>query len=137
MNEEIISRIKLVIRVKNISQNDIATAIGISAQTFSNILKSGNPTLENFIRIISYFKDINLNWMLFGEGKMDLPDTDIGLVNESNINYNGEVQDYNLLRKVWEKDRAELETLRKSMQEITNTLIDKYSKLCEEKKKDK
>lgn len=66
-----------------LSQQDFAARIGISAASLSSILNGRTqPTNRHVMGIHQAFPEINVNWLLFGEGEM--------LVSDSPANGTGE-----------------------------------------------
>lgn len=67
MNEQI----KKLMEVKNLSATQFSDEIGIQRSSLSHVLSGRNkPSLDFMIKIKSRFPDINLDWLLLGNGKM-------------------------------------------------------------------
>ena len=64
-------RIREIIDWANLSQQDFATRLGISPASLSSIFTGRtNPTNNHVQAIHRVFPEINVNWLLFGEGDM-------------------------------------------------------------------
>lgn len=65
------NRIKEVMEYANLSQQDFAARLGISAASLSSIFTGRtNPTNNHVSAIHRAFPEINVNWIMFGEGNM-------------------------------------------------------------------
>ncbi len=65
------NRVKKIIDKKQLSSSKFADIIGIQRSSVSHILSGRNKTSLDIVKkILTKFKDINPNWLLFGEGKM-------------------------------------------------------------------
>ena len=97
-------RIKQVMEWTGLSQQDFATKLGISPASLSSIFNGRtNPTNNHVQAIHRSFPEIDINWLLFGEGKMfckapvasSTSDVSLGGDNnnsEANINMNAPAQ---------------------------------------------
>lgn len=66
-------RIKMVMDTMQMSQKIFADAIGISAGTLSSILSGHTkPTLQTVVLITRRFPEIDMKWLITGEGSMYL-----------------------------------------------------------------
>ena len=64
-------RILQIMRRENMTQQDFAKAIEVSPASLSNIFNGKtNPTNNHVSAIHRRFPDINVNWLMFGEGDM-------------------------------------------------------------------
>lgn len=64
-------RIKQIMEAVGLSQQDFAKELGISAASLSSIFTGRtNPTNNHVMAIHRVFPQINVNWLLFGEGDM-------------------------------------------------------------------
>lgn len=64
-------RILQIMKQKNMTQQDFAKAIEVSPASLSNIFNGKtNPTNNHVSAIHRHFPDININWLMFGEGDM-------------------------------------------------------------------
>lgn len=64
-------RILQIMRSKNMSQNEFASAIKMSPASLSSIINGhNNPTTKYVFAIHDRFPEININWLMFGEGEM-------------------------------------------------------------------
>lgn len=64
-------RIKLIMEQTGLSQQDFAAKLSISPASLSSIFTGRtNPTNNHVMAIHRAFPDINVNWLMFGEGDM-------------------------------------------------------------------
>lgn len=71
MENNVLQRIKEVLRVKNVSMIQVSDACGIKQNTFSRQLSGENAlSASTLISILGYFNDISAEWLLRGEGEM-------------------------------------------------------------------
>lgn len=66
-------RIRAVMDYAQMTQQDFAARIGISPASLSNIFTGRtNPTQKQVMAIHGAFPEINVSWLMFGEGEMIL-----------------------------------------------------------------
>ncbi len=66
-----VDRIRLIMEYAKLSQQDFAARIEISAASLSGILTGrSQPTNKHVMGIHRAFPEINVNWLMFGEGNM-------------------------------------------------------------------
>lgn len=75
--KEIIERLKVALNIQK--DKDLAAFLGVDKSTLSNY-KSGNRDID-YKSLFSKCKQINIHWLITGEGEMLLPPT------KGNINY--------------------------------------------------
>lgn len=64
-------RIKLIMEQTKLSQQDFATKLGVSPASLSSIFTGRtNPTNNHVQAVHRAFPNVNVNWLLFGEGEM-------------------------------------------------------------------
>lgn len=64
-------RIKIWIECKGLKSSSFADKIGVNRATISHILSGRNkPSIDFLHKMISTFPDLNLNWIVSGEGFM-------------------------------------------------------------------
>lgn len=72
-------RIFQIMKRENMSQQEFANALDVSPASLSNIFNGRtNPTNNHVSAIHRRFPDINVNWLMFGEGKMYEADPERG-----------------------------------------------------------
>ena len=75
----IIERLKMILERVKLTPGNFAEQIGVAPATISHILKGRNkyPSAEVLLRLHDTYPDIDLNWLLTGEGMMvkDNPDS--------------------------------------------------------------
>ncbi len=65
------NRVKKIIDKKQLSSSKFADIIGIQRSSVSHILSGRNKTSLDIVKkILTKFKDISPDWLLFGEGSM-------------------------------------------------------------------
>lgn len=68
-------RIKIWIESKGLKSSSFADKIGVNRATISHILSGRNkPSIDFLHKLISSFPDLNLNWIVSGEGFMYIND---------------------------------------------------------------
>ena len=74
----IIDRLKLIMERVNLTPGNFADKIGVAPATISHILSGRNkyPSAEVMLRLHETFPDIDLNWLLTGEGTLVKDDPD-------------------------------------------------------------
>jgi len=66
------NRIKIWIESKGLKSSSFADKIGVNRATISHILSGRNkPSIDFLQKMISSFPDLNLNWIVSGEGFMN------------------------------------------------------------------
>jgi len=64
-------RIRQVMEYAQLSQQDFAARLGISAPSLSSIFTGRtNPTNNHVMAVHRAFPEVNISWLLFGEGEM-------------------------------------------------------------------
>lgn len=64
-------RILQIMKKENMTQQEFAKAIEVSPASLSNIFNGRtNPTNNHVSAIHRHFPNININWLMFGEGNM-------------------------------------------------------------------
>ncbi len=68
-----ISRIKKLLEVKKISPAQFADEIEVQRSSLSHVLSGRNkPSLDFMMKIKKRYPEINLDWLLLGDGSMDI-----------------------------------------------------------------
>ena len=69
MYEEIVSRIQRVIDFHGLSVSAFADKIGVQRSSISHLLSGRNkPSLDFVLKLVQAFPEVNLYWLLNGEG---------------------------------------------------------------------
>ncbi|WP_418498547.1 helix-turn-helix transcriptional regulator [Flagellimonas sp.] len=69
MDEEIISRIQVVIAYYGLSVSAFADEIGVQRSSISHLLSGRNkPSLDFVMKLVNAYPEVNLYWLLKGEG---------------------------------------------------------------------
>ena len=64
-------RIKQIQNITQMSQQDFAKAIGVAPGSLSSVYSERTQPTSNYVLgIHKAFPDININWLMFGEGEM-------------------------------------------------------------------
>ncbi|MBP7496955.1 MAG: helix-turn-helix transcriptional regulator [Bacteroidales bacterium] len=70
-NNDILSRVQYLIKIKNITASNFADEIGVQRSSISHLLSGRNkPSLEFIQKIISRYPEIQTDWLIFGKGNM-------------------------------------------------------------------
>ena len=74
----IIDRLKMILERVNLTPGNFADKIGVAPATISHILSGRNkyPSAEVMLRLHETYPDIDLNWLLTGEGTLIKDDPD-------------------------------------------------------------
>ena len=80
-----IDRIQQILDAKKLSATQFSEEIGIQRSSLSHVLSGRNkPSLDFMLKIKSRYPDINLNWLLLGDGEMNEKEISaVGIVNET------------------------------------------------------
>lgn len=74
---ELRDRLLEVINERYQSQKKFAEEIGVTRQSVHSVLKNGSPGLEFLTKLHERIPDLNLNWLLFGEGSRYLTEEEV------------------------------------------------------------
>lgn len=79
-------RIRTLMTNAGLTQQDFALRLEISAASLSNIFNGKtNPTNTHVCAVHKAFPNVNINWLLFGEGEMFLDEVPGGSLSESGL----------------------------------------------------
>ena len=120
METTITQRIKIIMDEKGLNVNSFSKLINVTQSTLATMYKRNtSPSYILLMRIINVSPDINLNWLILGEGEMKKESSLFAIPSKDSININVKskememAEDYiNLLKKTLkERDEkiAELE----------------------------
>ena len=71
METTVNQRVGEIMNFYNLNKNSFAKAVNTVQPSISKIIMGASkPSFELLISIVENFKDINVNWLLTGEGKM-------------------------------------------------------------------
>ena len=77
-------RIEEIMQKIGVSSSQFAKIIGMKQASLSHILTGrNNPSLDVVMKINQAFPDINLKWLLYGEGEMGTPNYNISDTTEN------------------------------------------------------
>ncbi len=94
MGNEFKDRLSELIYREKLNSSSFADALGIARQNVSQYLKGTNPNMDFFNKLRTNFKNVNLNWLIWGEGSIYIDmSEEISMVAESNINYKPQKND--------------------------------------------
>ncbi|MEA5110946.1 hypothetical protein SDC9_17952 [bioreactor metagenome] len=111
-------RLKKLMMFYDLNQRTLSEVTGLSYQTIDSLIVKGNPNFNILIKLLKFFKDINPHWLLFGEGQMVANQSNIAKLNEPGLCIITR-EEYDFLKTLCEKDRKELEQLRKINAELS------------------
>jgi transcriptional regulator with XRE-family HTH domain len=85
-SSELGQRLKKLRLALGLQQNEMAIAAGLNSGYLSDLIrgKRGNPSIETILKIANRF-NVNLNYLLLGEGEMFLPDKEEVLKKEKEL----------------------------------------------------
>ena len=90
-NQSIKERLKLFIMFKNISVREFERQIGVAYGFLANMLNSTSP--EKLMRISKQFPELNIEWLMTGEGEMLRPNQVQNINGDHNTTtMNGDIQ---------------------------------------------
>ena len=70
-NTNMVERINILLKAKNVSARQFAEEIGIQPSGMSHILSGrNNPSLEFVMKVMKRWPEVNINWLMFGKGEM-------------------------------------------------------------------
>jgi transcriptional regulator with XRE-family HTH domain len=95
------------------SQTKIAVGAGITKQTINNLKKGSPPRYDQMYKLLTYFKEVDANWLILGEGAMLKSGVNEGLVSEPFERYNSSESkaDYDRLKRMVDYLMKRVETL--------------------------
>lgn len=69
--ENIVEKINLILKAKNISARQFAEEIGVQPSGMSHILSGrNNPSLDFVMKVVRRYPEIDIKWLMFGQGEM-------------------------------------------------------------------
>lgn len=81
-----IDRLRKIMEVNNYTPSIFADEIGVQRSSISHILSERNkPSLELIQKLLTRFRDLNPEWLLFGIGKMTKENKSVFTSNEINF----------------------------------------------------
>lgn len=84
-------RIAKILRRKNLTPSKFADIIGVQRSRISHIMSGrNNPTIEIVSKIVKKFPDVDLRWLMFGEGEENINT----LISDKQINTNKDELDF-------------------------------------------
>ena len=102
-------RIRTLMTNAGLTQQDFALRLEISAASLSNIFNGKtNPTNTHVCAVHKAFPNVNINWLLFGEGEMFLDEVQAGGLSESGLSE----ADTNLIEKKCDKPLRKVKEIR-------------------------
>lgn len=71
MDLNMIERINLLLKAKNITAKQFAEEIGIQPSGMSHIMSGrNNPSLDFVMKVVNRWPEVNINWLMLGKGEM-------------------------------------------------------------------
>ncbi|OFX58550.1 MAG: hypothetical protein A2046_04075 [Bacteroidetes bacterium GWA2_30_7] len=81
-----IDRLRKIMEVNNYTPSLFADEIGVQRSSISHILSERNkPSLELVQKLLTRFRDLNSDWLLFGIGKMTKENKSVSITPEINF----------------------------------------------------
>ncbi len=86
MNKEIITRIETVIEHLELSVSAFADEIGVQRSSISHLLNGRNkPSLDFVMKLVNTYPEVDLYWLLKGEGHFPKESTNQAEINDPEI----------------------------------------------------
>ena len=134
----VIKRVKKIIEIKNISNAQLGKAADLHRNTIGNMLKAeAEPNVEVIVGLKKIIPDLNLNWMILGEGEIFTGENKI-LNNRELEMVKGRLakleEKYDLIKQTYSEQGATLEAIYKEFkamdipQAVTQLLKDGIDK---------
>ncbi|MDP3441430.1 MAG: hypothetical protein Q8T08_01085 [Ignavibacteria bacterium] len=83
---KIVNRIKVIVNEEFTSQTDCANKTGIDHRSLSRMLVHAQVGFDIINKLVDYFPNLNLNWLIYGRGKKYLEDSE-NVTNEPVVEY--------------------------------------------------
>ena len=93
MDESVTQRVKHIINYYGLNPNSFSKKIGATTSTIVSMLdKDTNPSVETINKILNAFPLISLNWLIKGDGNMEMIEYGQNdkneVLNEASTDYN-------------------------------------------------
>ena len=114
MQSTFTQRFKRLIDYYKYSQTEIAKGLETTDQTISNFANGKHaPRYDQMYKLLTYFKEVDANWLILGEGAMLKSGVKEGLVSEPFERYNSSESkaDYDRLKRMVDYLMKRVETL--------------------------
>ena len=86
MNKEIVTRIETVIEHLELSVSAFADEIGVQRSSISLLLNGRNkPSLDFVMKLVNTYPEVDLYWLLKGEGRFPKESADQAEINDTKI----------------------------------------------------
>jgi hypothetical protein len=130
---EINERITQVVKSVFGSQSNAARALGVDRQRMNSIVNGVKPGLDFINLLCDKTENLNMHWLIRGEGSMFLKKPEeIKLPENSPVNnYGGFDITLNRILSLWEDERAQWNQIRKENKDHLKELKDEMNQLKE------
>ena len=88
-------RLKHICYLKGLTHRKVAKDLNINSQQFNNWCNNTKPTIEGLEKLVNYFPDLNVRWLISGVGEPLLLET-IKLDSQNTINLNSDHKQYDV-----------------------------------------
>ncbi|KAA9331803.1 hypothetical protein [Adhaeribacter soli] len=68
--DQIGARFRFYMKIKELGIYEAGILSGTSATLISNIIAGKNYTMDELLKVLSEFKDLNSHWVIYGEGNL-------------------------------------------------------------------
>jgi hypothetical protein len=68
--DQIGARFRFYMKIKELGIYEAGILSGTSATLISNIIAGKNYTMDELLKVLSEFKDLNSHWVIYGEGNI-------------------------------------------------------------------
>lgn len=124
--EQIGSRFRFYMRMKNLSVYEVGKLAETTPAIITNIIAGKNYTMDEILKVLTYLKDLNAHWVIYGEGNIFKGSAHNGpIVPEKRIQHLQEMQQ--LLEKLEQIEKAkgsknQIEELKARISALTTQL---------------
>mgnify|MGYP003470234304 CR=1 FL=1 len=128
MTETVKERLSEYLKAKRITKAEFGRSIGVSASYVTSMRDNGRASIgvEKIERIRQRYPDLNIEWLLTGEGNML---NDVGISQSVNGNdnvtlagHNMKVESDKLLEKAFDEIKAQREMTQKAQEQVDRLL---------------
>lgn len=111
-------RFKKILQNYNLKSAEAARLMNVNRQVTDSYLKESLPRLDMLIVLLRTFPELNVNWVIFGEGEMIEAIGTEGKTAKSQSS-----ADLDLIKRYWDADREELTKLREQNRILMEELL--------------
>lgn len=118
-------RIRTVMDYAKLSQQDFAAKLGISAASLSGIFTGrSNPTNNHVMAIHHAFPEINVSWLMFGEGEMIVRSLEADMNGQEGVSRLGQPEGIGLFADLQDNSSSSVDSLTEEVFERNKAFIE-------------